>query len=240
MKKLVLNIVALSTILISCSSEDPFHGEGPIVTEELTIAEFKGIETFGDHKVMISRGAVQKVQVTGHSNIIDRLNGNVKNDIWSMELEDGNYQNADLSFNIILPFINSVDLYGTGEVIINKHSSEEYMDVRVYGEGNVQLYENEGCVNLNFLIEGSGHIEAHENFSDLQNLAVEIIGSGSYKGFPIISNKCDINIEGSGYGNVYVEDLLNVKIIGSGMVNYRGNSSTTVDISGSGKLINDN
>ena len=122
-----------------------------------------------------------------------------------MELEDGNYQNADLSFNIILPIINSVDLYGTGEVIINKHSSDEYMDVRVFGEGNIQLYENEGCTNLHFLIEGSGHIEALENFSDLENLDIEIIGSGFYKGFPIISNYCDINIEGSGYGNVYVE-----------------------------------
>ncbi len=240
MKKLILNIIALSTLLISCSNDDKISGEGSIVTEEIAIADFKGIETYGDNNVIISKGAVQKVEVTGHSNIIDRLKRDVASGIWKMELEEGSYTNADLSFNITLPIINSVDLYGSGGVVINEHKSEENMDVRIYGSGNIELGENEGSTNLNLLIEGSGNIKAFESFSDLENIEVDIIGAGFYEGFPVISNNCDINIEGSGRAKIYTEDVLNVRIVGSGAVNYKGDPSITVDITGSGKLINEN
>jgi len=233
-------LIVAAVVLMSCSNDDKISGEGPIVTEEITIADFKGIETFGDNRVVVSKGAVQKVEVTGHSNIIDRLKRNVASGIWKMELEEGNYSNADLSFNIIVPVINSVDLYGSGEVVINEHNSEENMDVRIYGSGNIELGENEGCNNLDLLIEGTGNIKAFDSFSDLENLEVDIIGSGFYEGFPVISKKCAITIEGSGRAKIYAEDLLNVKIVGSGIVSYKGDPSITMDITGSGKLINEN
>ena len=101
MKKLLAISALFVFLFISCSDDSYITGEGPIITEEISIEAFKGIESFGTNKVTITRGDVQKVEVTGHSNIIDRLKRDVNSGIWDIVLEEGNYRDADLSFQIV-------------------------------------------------------------------------------------------------------------------------------------------
>jgi len=100
MKKLVIVIVCI-IVLTSC--EEQTIGNGPIVTQELVIDTFKGIETYGDDVVYISKGDVQKVEVTGHVNIIEKLERDVKDGIWEIELEDGSYKDSQLTIKIVMP-----------------------------------------------------------------------------------------------------------------------------------------
>lgn len=237
MKKLVIVIVCI-IVLTSC--EEQTIGNGPIVTQELVIDTFKGIETYGDDVVYISKGDVQKVEVTGHVNIIEKLERDVKDGIWEIELEDGSYKDSQLTIKIVMPMLNSIELEGSGSIAVADFTSEKNVEIKIYGSGNIELYGNIGCENLEIDIEGSGKVYALDNFENLINLDVYIDGSGEFDGFPITALNCETKLKGSGICNVTLEDKLNVRISGSGVVNYKGNPIIYTDITGSGKVNNFN
>lgn len=240
MKKLLIFSAFIILFLSACNDDDTYTGEGPIVTEELSLEAFSAIEAMGSMDIVISQGSEQKVEVTGHANIIDRIETSVNNGIWKIKLKDGSYKNADLSFSIIIPELNAASMEGSGDIDINDFSSKENVFLRIIGSGDIQLDENTGCENLNIDIEGSGNINANGAFSDLVNVDIEIVGSGSSDGFALAADQVEINIVGSADCSVTANTSLKVTIDGSGTVRYKGDPVIESDISGSGKIINGN
>ncbi len=240
MKKVILLSTLIVLFIISCSDDETYTGEGPIITEEIIVEDFSGIEAIGSMEVIISEGVEQKVEVTGHANIIDRLETTVSNGIWKIKLEDGSYKNADLIFNIVMPRLNSAIIVGSGEILINDFSSNEDVYIGIIGSGDIQIDENNGCANLVIDIEGSGNITAKGGFDDIENLDLEIIGSGSFDGFPVEADQVIIDIVGSGDCSITAIVGLKVDIDGSATVSYKGDPTIESNISGSGKIINSN
>jgi hypothetical protein len=240
MRKLFIVLMGLVILFTSCSKEDLFMGEGTLITKEISIDIFDGIESYGNNNVTIFRGEVQKVEVTGYSNIIDRLLQDVDNGIWKIELKNGRYKNGDLTINIILPIINEVSIHGSGEILVNDNISDANMKVSIYGSGEIRLNKNNGCENLDVIIEGSGNVKTYAEFEDLIDLNIETLGSGGFDGFSLSSKTCDISIEGSSQCQVSVEEVLKVKLEGSGVINYKGNPTITTSITGSGQVNNSN
>lgn len=82
------------------------------------------------------------MEATGHPNIISRIQTDVVNGVWQVELESGNYGEYELTCYITLPAINRVISIGTG-------------DVKIEGSGNVYF---KGAPTIKQDITGSGSI----------------------------------------------------------------------------------
>lgn len=237
---IILSLISI-LLLTSCADDDLYVGEGEIITKELTLNDFNAIKAIGSYDIIISKGATQKVEVTAHSNIIERLETHVYNNIWGIELRDGNYRNSDLTIHISLPTLNKAMLEGSGEIIVNDFSSDEDAFFGIYGSGDIHFYNNNGCKNLSLEIDGSGNIFSNNQFENLENINLKIIGSGNYNGFENNTQNAIIDIEGSGDCNISINKILNVKIDGSGTINYKGNPiSIESNIKGPGKIIDNN
>jgi len=240
MKKALLFSALITLFFISCDEDDIYTGEGPIITQALSLQDFSAIEALGTMEVVIREGAEQKVEVTGHANIIDRLETTVSNGLWKIKLKDGSYRNADLSFSIVIPELNAASIEGSGEIDINDFTSIENVFLGIIGSGDIQLDANTGCENLVIQIEGSGNVRANSEFTDLKNVDLEIIGSGSLEGFSLQADQVAVNIVGSADCSVTAHVSLNVDIDGSGTVSYKGDPNIESNISGSGKIVNSN
>ena len=201
MKNLKFSIVTIaiaSLLNSSCTKETSLiEGIGAITTETLTILEFSGIAMEGVDNVIISYGPEQKVEVTGHSNIINRIQSEVTNGIWYMELERGNYGRYELTYYITLPSIEKVSNTGSGNVSITDPMETGYMDI-------------------------------------------SLMGSGSFSGFSLSAEFCQVDINGSGNCEVTAWKTLDVSIDGSGSVFYKGSPSIKDHISGSGRVVDSN
>lgn len=236
-----LAILFTSLFLAACNKENTcIHGQGAITTKTLSVAGFTGIDLAGASNVTISQGATQQVIATGHPNIIDLVDTDVSNNIWSITLKDGCYKNYELSFEITVPNIKDIDISGSGNIIVNDFSNQGDLAIDISGSGEITLNAFDGAENLSVDISGSGSVEGNADFSDLKTLDISINGSGNYIGFPIQTDNCEVNISGSGNCSVYVRDMLDVKISGSGNVLYKGNPIITSKITGSGSVINAN
>ncbi len=227
--------------LTSCDHDDNcISGQGNIETRTLNVEEFTGINLLGATNVTITQGVTQEVVVTGHPNIIDRLETDVVNDIWEMELRRGCYNHYELEVFITVPDMKNIIITGSGNVDVNPFTNQGNLELAIIGSGNIFLDAFSGTQDLSVSIVGSGNVLCTEDLVDLQNLTISIVGSGNFEGFAISVDVCTINIEGSGDCLVHVLDLLNVTIDGSGNVRYKGTPTINADIRGSGDIINAN
>ncbi len=238
-KTLTVAAITASIFLTSCDKAC-IKGSGTVTTETLTIAAFTGVELGGAFDVNVSQGATQQVTVTGHQNIIDKLEIDVHSGLCEIRLEDGCYKDYDMTFDITVPEIEKVYLSGSGAININDFVDQNDLDVRISGSGDIFLNEFDGCENLTLTVSGSGDIFANDDLIDVTDLNINISGSGTYDGYAIERDDCDSNVAGSGECKVSARNNLNVTISGSGDVYYRGNPTISTNISGSGNIINAN
>ena len=243
-KNIALLFVTLFALALisSCSmiSTDCVKGKGTITTSELSIGNFTGIDLAIANDVTISQGAVQKVEVTGHPNIIDKIKTNVSDNVWRIDFKSGCYKDYKLSVNITMPVLNYVGLSGTGDVTVNDFTEQSKLALDLSGTGDIILNNFEGIDNLSILLSGTGDIKANKNISTLKTLNCGISGTGDYIGFNISCENSTVNSSGTGDCQLTVSKTLTAKISGTGNIYYKDQPTINKNISGTGSIINKN
>jgi len=195
MKKTNITIVAIiiaGLMAQSCEKmTTKIDGIGAITTNTLHVDKFDRIRVEGADHVFISYGTEQEVVVTGHPNIISRIQTDVSNGTWDIELERGNYGSYELSYYITVPSIEEVSNIGSGNVTVSDPMSVDQMKVYLMGSGSFFGFPLSASA-CQVDISGSGECE----ITVRNDLDVVIDGSGSvyYKGSPLIHE----DITGSG------------------------------------------
>lgn len=228
-------------LIIVTSSCDKFNtcisGEGSIVSEELTISEFTGIDLVGVANVTITQGEEQKVVVESQSNIINKLKTSVSNAIWKIELENGCYKNFDLNVYITVPNLNKAAISGTGSIQINDFVNQSSLSLSIPGSGDIELGEYNLPQTTSINISGSGNIIFNSSNSSTDNLNINVGGSGNINAFGLVANNCDIDISGSTTCELSITNSLDVNSSGSATIYYKGAPSVHTRINPATNLI---
>jgi hypothetical protein len=237
-----LVVLSLSTILFSSCFKDIFcvDGRGETITEELTLDEFNGVELQEAARVTIIQGDVQKVNVTGKENIIDRLQTDVEGGIWEIDLGRECFNNLDLDIEITIPLLTEVHLSGSGRIEVGNFINQENLDISVTGSGEITLGSFSGTEDVDVRIAASGEVLINEAFPDLRTMNIELTASGVFDGYEMATDVLDARISGSGRIYTTVRESMNVRITGSGNLHYKGNPLIDANITGSGKIIDEN
>lgn len=212
---LPIGVLFLSVTLAFCQKNwgPSINGEGPKVTETLTLDPFTSIGLAVSGTVYITKGSPQKVTVEGQKNIIDNLKREVKGGSWEIGMSKNARNYESLTINITVPDIEGLSIAGSGKII---------------GQSAF-----EGLDDVDMSIAGSGTIE----FSgSAEKAKISIAGSGDIKAAGLKVTDCNVDIAGSGDCHVDVQGDLNVSIAGSGNVNYKGRPRVSSSIAGSGKV----
>lgn len=191
------NIISALFILFAISSQsctkeyERIEGVGNITTEILDLADFSAIYIEGADDVEIQYGPEQKVEVTGHPNIISRIKTGIRNGKWHMGLENGNYGPYELKYSLTLPEITGVEITGSSDVRILDSIQTDEFDLFLMGSGSFYGFElNSNSSHIEII--GSG--ECRITTANQMEVIIEGSGSVYYKGQPVIES----DITGSG------------------------------------------
>jgi hypothetical protein len=190
----IVAIIIAGLMAQSCEKMNTrIEGIGSITTNTLQVDAFNSIAVEGADNVFITYGPQQEVTVTGHPNIISRVQTDVSNGTWFVDLERGNYGSYELSYYITVPSMEEVSNVGSGNVTVTGPFPAEHMKVSLLGSGSF----------FGFPLSAS-------------TCQVDIIGSGECE--ITVSSDLDVVIEGS--GNVYYKGspVIHEDISGSGRV----------------------
>ncbi|MCB0560190.1 MAG: DUF2807 domain-containing protein [Lewinellaceae bacterium] len=229
-----------SSCFINVNDEDGFfgscvNGSGPIVTRELVVAPFTGVEMPISADVFLKQGPEQKVIVEGKDNIIDEIELDVQNGIWKIEFNRCVRDIGQLRVFITMPELTHLRVSGSGDVVGENTFVIQDLEIDIPGSGNVDLSLEADDLDID--IPGSGRLTL-EGVAD--ETKYRISGSGDVHAFNLECRVADISIPGSGDVEVFATELLKVRISGSGDVFYRGDPALDISITGSGDVIDAN
>lgn len=225
---------------INVNDDDGFfgncvNGTGPIVTRELSVAPFDGIELPISGDVFLKQGPEQEVIAEGKGNIIDEIERDVQSGVWKIEFNRCVRDIDQLRFFITVPDLRSLRISGSGDVVSENTLVIQDLEIDIPGSGNVDLALDADDLDID--IPGSGRLTL-EGLAD--DTKYRISGSGDVRAFNLECRTADISIPGSGDVEVLVTEFLKVRISGSGDVFYRGYPELDISIAGSGRVIDSN
>lgn len=235
MKKSIAGLlVAALFIFPSCTK---VIGEGPLVTELRSTANFTGISSEMSGKVNVTIGPNYKVEVTAQRNILDVLQTNVVNGVLHIDFKNGVKvkTHEDITINITAPVADYFRLSGSGNVDVHGDIAANNLQVKLSGSGNINIQKVIIANKINADMSGSGNISIINGSAINEDL--KISGSGNIDLAAVAAENVIAHTSGSGNMKVMVSKNLNAKILGSGIVYYRGNPIISTQISGSGKVL---
>lgn len=235
MKYLLLTLSSLLFLITSCNKS--IVGSGAIVTQNFNVNKFRSISSETSIDINVAYGEEQSVKVSGYENLMEHIVFSVNSERLKIDLKNGNYSNLNLEVEIVLPVLDKLKVNSSGSIAVGSFNLEN-LELQIESSGSIRTYGTFEIQNkLTAKLNSSGSISV-DGFANKQEISMD--GPGSFRGYGMSSNSCNIKMDGSGNIKVLVNDTLNAEINGSGNVYYKGNPQIFKDLDGSGDAFNDN
>lgn len=224
----------LMVCLSGCQSHEKGPVSGRVETIERQVESFKRvIVKSGSAKIYVKQADVESLKIEAEESIIAAFNIRLENETLEIEqkISSGLYPSKPINFYVTTRNIDSVSIFGSGELHSQGNLKVDKLKVNISGSGlaNLEVTGNE----LFIKILGSGEATVKGTI-DSQKIAIN--GNATYNAPDLISKEAYISMNGSGKAYVNVQDSLNIKIFGSGILKYIGKPELQQSISGSGSI----
>lgn len=247
-------IVLSYSMLRSAGTPSAVNQEGRNLATETRVVStgISAIDLSGPIDLTMRQGAVASLVVKGEQ----RLLGNVETLQEGATLHIGIkgmllHHRQPLQVTLIVPSIDNINVYGSGDTTINGFSGER-ITVRLSGSGDVKF--NGRYKEVLGTLQGSGDLELNGGTSEMvevtlvgsgdltvvgssKRLRVEQTGSGDVHAEHMTAQEANVSLRGSGRAVVTVRDKADMTLRGSGDIEVHGNpAQRNVDGTGSGEV----
>lgn len=232
MKKIVISLVILTSVLTSCIHKH-YSVAGKIITEYRTVPSYQSVYTEGAIDVFITHDSSYDVKVEAGENLMDYIETDVVNQELIIRQSKSNVINSKtIKVYLNANNLSRIETHGSGNLNTDELTAATFQ-LHKEGSGNAEIHINADTVIT--VASGSGNCDYLGNVS-YHNYSIK--GSGNLSARYLYTTNSDISIEGSGNATIYVTNNLNASIDGSGNIYYYGNpSNVNYQINGSGQLI---
>ena len=244
--KLFLVILGLIVLNTSClvvdvidsvdESNDKINGSGHLISISRDLPEFDSVDMNTSGKVYITQGSEQEVSVTVDDNIAEYIMTTVRGRRLIIGTKSGfSLSNFRLIVNLTMNDLEELVTNSSGDFIGKNTISVDRLGLVTNSSGNISLDLQVEQLYSRILSSGdlylSGVVNKHE---------ASIYSSGNIHAFNLITDTTKIIINSSGDAEVYVSNILDVRINSSGDVFYRGYPTVYQSITSSGRLFEAN
>lgn len=239
-KSTLVLLLGLLVFISSCERYRCIEGNGIYASEDRVSPSFTGIELDFECDVYVEIDTFTAITVEGDQNLLSKIYTTVRREKLEINTHDNRCLKSENPIIIYVktPELDNVEINGTGAVFCDDDMIASYVDLSINGSGlidckyinttDLYMYINgtgeivvdADAYKINGYIDGSGKIEVLNGFSDKSFYTIE--GSGLIDAYGHTTDICYVAIEGSGLVRVYVNDLLDIEIDGTGDVEYGG------------------
>lgn len=235
MKQLL--IVMLSVLMIyGCKSGSDYvvKGNGKIVSFEVPVNNYSRIDLSGSCELVyeqkMNKSPYLKVEID--ENLRDMLDIRTHNGKLSVSLK-GNVSYAKFKVYTNSNELDRMNISGSGKIRLKNNINSPNLKVSISGTGNLKA-DKLKCTNLSLSMSGAGSAALN---GEVYNSEIHISGSGEVDAYKLKSQNTMVKVSGAGNAKVYVTELFDAKVSGSGNINYKGSpKKKNVKVLGSGKI----
>ncbi len=237
---LVVTLVA-AWLLAGCGADlqnidsdmNTVEGSGNVIRESREVSGFTEVALTGIGNLTIRQTGSESLTIEAEDNIIPELTTEVENGRLTLGVEpDTDLRPTEpINYELTVKDLNALQTLGAGEISAANVEAAN-LEIASSGSGETSV-ANVEANNLKVTSSGSGEVETAGR---VDSQAVDISGSGRYQAEDLESQEAKVDVNGAGEATVNVTDKLNVRITGSGSVEYVGDPTISQQILGSGEL----
>ena len=187
-------------------------GSASVVTEQRDAAGFDGVTIRGVGRLVVTQTGTESVSVTASQSSQPLIRAIVRNGMLELNAVVPLEQSRDIVYQVTTRSLSKLKVDGSIEVDINGITSQN-LEIDINGPA---------------LVGASGTVE---------NQALRIAGSGSYRAPELQTKRTSLSIDGPSSVSVQVSELLTGFIDGDGVVEYRGDPAVDVSVSANSRLV---
>ncbi len=216
--RLVTPVAVLAVLVaVGCSdgliADTSIRGSGTVVSEVRPVAGFDEVAVLGFGTLEIDISGSDSLEIEAEDNLMQYLTSEVKGNRLELSTEE------DINLNPTKP-------------VLYRITAEQLNEILILGSADVRTTRIDSDM-FRLTINGSGDVELMGTVTALE---VVINGSGDFTGSGLTADTAAITINGSGNGVVNALRELDARIAGSGSVEYLGNPSVAMSVTGSGSV----
>lgn len=190
------------------------QGSGVKETTTRNLEPFAAVRLVGNYQINILVGRAQQVSVTTDNNLIPYIQTRVRGKTLSVSTKARYLLKPTQmpTVNVTVPELKEVTVVGNGTININGVKTDQF-EMKIIGTGTINAA---GTTEENIIkVVGSGQVAANNLLA--QKALVKLVGTGNVAVYA--SNQLDVKVSGTGKVQYYGEPRnVNQKIAGSGEV----------------------
>ncbi len=228
-------VIIASFFLVSCEPCPRKNSGADSAVEKRAVQTFDQIELQGTGKLYLKQGGTEALHVEADQDVLSFISTTVEDGILSIgsRSTEGKVVGsvAPVIYHVTVKDLKALTIVGAAKVESVNPLNIDNLDLSLSGAGEIDL-EVDGekvIVELN----GAGKIRMK---GEVEKQVVKINGVGRYEALDLASKQAKLEVDGGGIAWVHTENKLIVKIVGGGMVHYRGSPSIERDIIGLGSV----
>ena len=224
-------------VFTSCVLPDkPIYGNHQLVNHRINIDNYEKVVLNIPGEVFYQQfsDSMPYLQIHTDENIFEVLDIRVQNNQLILDVKkDSTIRPSKLTIYTCSHGLDHVALNGSGDIRLKGEVNAKDFKLNIFGSGNL-FADSLLCNKLSVNISGSGNTQL---VGASNESSYTITGSGNINAFDYLIQDLDCKITGSGNVETLVLNKLNVNIIGSGNLSYRGDQqSINKKILGSGEV----
>lgn len=234
LKSIVVALIICTGLQANAHHNKKVRGNGNVVTENRTTADYEKIAVGGSFDVTLVSGKEGELSIEIEDNLSQYLITEVKDGKLRINWEKGINVRTTKKVKITVPFknINAVSLAGSGSIETKDVISSHNLELKLAGSGDLNLTIK--ASELISKIAGSGNMNLKGNTT---NLICKIAGSGDFDSYGLTTQNTEAKIAGSGTIRATINGKITARITGSGNVQYKGTGTAeNVKVTGSGNV----
>ena len=212
MKRGLISLALLGTLLITGCGFWGVRGNGRITEETRHVTEFNKIDAAGAFTIKIKVGEEPHLKISAEENLLKYIRTDVRGRTLVIDSRKSISPRKEIRIYITTPELYSIDCSGANNVYAQDIDADNFK-VDLSGAGNIDLRGQTD--RLHAEISGAGNIDARE----------------------LKANEVYISVSGAASADVYARNYLDASVSGVGSIDYYGNpKKTNTSVSGVGSI----
>lgn len=219
MKYSIFILFAIAMLGTACNK--CIEGTGSATDERRATANFSSIEANTTYEVVLHQlpaGESAYVVVKAQENLLPLIITDVSKNTLTLSTDGCVKATSPIMVDVFTPNYTSISSRGTGNINGNEGIRAEKLAIDNRGTGNVEVVTKGSSVEIRN--SGTGNVTVE---GDTKTLTVDNRGTGNIDARKLRSN--DAKVDSRGTGNVFIQvhASLDIKLSGTGDVEYEGN-----------------
>ena len=228
----ILALALVCTGAIGCEMGQCVKGQGASTSTEMSIEPFQGLILTNNINVQLVQGPVQKIEVSGQSNLAAMINTQVMDGVWRIEIDECFRAKKPLVVHITVPELQAITIKGSGNINSEGRFRTKAIDLNVLGSGDINL--DLESIRVKATVQGSGDVSLKGSTTSFET---RIQGSGDVDALELAATDVRVSIMGTGDVGVKCSGVLDASIMGAGDIRYRGRpTELRQSVTGSGSI----